>query len=272
MAASEFVPAIEQSMGWEPDDTSILEEIRGKLGSEVEEKLTKVQIKNFIHGYKTEGIQKIMERLEERLKYQEEIEYKTILDEEFLELPMIAQANPVCIFGQDKFGHPVLYTRPCEANFEMCKMFPDLLKTYFVRTLEHLTHIKEGISEDIGYDIWRHTTIIDVKNLGVLDVKSIYDTLSELLQIANSKYPESAQKIYVINANWKFRLIKNLFDYIIEPTTAEKVQVLGSSYIDKITIEIDAEQIPSDFGGESSEPWINGGIILTKTEYPHDQI
>lgn len=269
----EWIPAAELALLWKPDDTALLEEVHEVFGKEfLEANLTEVQIRNFIHGYKNKGIEKIIDRIDHKIEYQIENDIKNLLEEEFIALPMIAQINPVCIYGQDKQGHPVLYCRPCDANFQMCGETPDLLKTYFIRTLEHLERIKQRFSQEKGYDIWRHTTVIDVKNLGIFDVKAIYTTLNELAQIANYKYPESAHKIFFVNANWKFRFIKALFDYLLDETTRQKVQVLGSSYFDVLQKEMDVTQIPANFGGEGREPFVDGGIILPRLDYPHNMI
>lgn len=267
-----FEPAVELGMLWKGDDAPLLEHVKDEFGEEIDEQLTEVKLRNFIHGYKHKGIDKIIERIRAKIDYQNEIGHKTIFEKEFTELPFIAQANPVCIFGQDKQGHPILYTRPCKANYEVCNQHPDLLKTYFIRTLEHLEAIKEKISNDIGYDIWRHTSIVDCKNLGLLDVKSIYTILKELAEISNYIYPESAHKVVIINAGWKFRLIKALFDYIIEESTAKKYQILGTDFYDTLIKEIDENQIPKEFGGSANKNWVNGGIILQNTQYPHTQI
>lgn len=271
-SSSKLEPAVELGMLWKREDAPLLKAVQEKFGEDIQNELTEVQIRNFIHGYQGKGIETIIERITAKIEYQKEIGHDTFLEDEFVELPMIAQANPVCIYGQDKQGHPVLYTRPCKANYDVCQQFPDLMKTYFIRTLEHLERIKAEISETAGYDIWRHTTVIDVYHLGLLDVKSIYDTLSELTQIANYKYPESAHKIIVINADWKFRFIKALFDYVIEETTAEKVKVLGKDFYETLCQEIDANQIPPDFGGEASEEWQDGGIIVQNVDYPHTHV
>lgn len=268
----EFEPAVELGMLWKGDDGPLLEAVRQEFGEETDQHLTEVKLRNFIHGYKNEGIEKIIERIRAKIEFQNKIGHKTLFEKEFDELPFIAQANPVCIFGQDKQGHPVLYTRPCKANYEICKQHPDLLKTYFIRTLEHLEAIKEKISEDFGYDIWRHTTIIDAKNLGLLDIKSIYTTLKELAEISNYIYPECAHKVLIINAGWKFRLIKALFDYLIEESTAKKYQILGPNFYEDLIKEIDENQIPKEFGGNATENWVNGGIILPRTQYTHSQI
>jgi len=269
--SSVFEPAVELGMLWKAEDVPLLEKIREEFSEEMDE-LTEVQLRNFVHGYKKEGIEKIIERIRSKIEHQKEISHKTFLNNEFVELPLIAQANPVCIFGQDKQGHPILYCRLSKANFQMCKSFPELLKIYFLRTLEHLEGIKVEASKQIGYDIWRHTTVIDAHNLGILEIKSIYTTLNELAQMANYKYPECAHKIIVINADWKFRFIKALFDYLIEETTAKKVQVLGTDFYKDLIKEINENEIPSDFGGKASEEWQNGGIILLNTNYSHTQI
>jgi hypothetical protein len=272
MASTAFEPPVELDMLWTEDDAPLIEAVREEFGEQLNEQLTDVQLRCFIHGYKNEGKRKIIKRIRAKIEYQTEIGRDTLLDSEFLELPLIAQANPVCIFGQDKQGHPILYSRISKANFKMCQDFPDLMKTLFIRTLEHLEAIKVMASKDLGYDIWRHTTVIDAENLGLLDIKSIYTTLNELAQIANYKYPECAHKIIIINADWKFRFIKALFDYLIDETTAEKVKVLGTSFYKELVKEIDENQIPSEFGGTASEKWQNGGIILQKSKYSHTEI
>jgi hypothetical protein len=99
--SSVFEPAVELGMLWKAEDVPLLEKIREEFSEEMDE-LTEVQLRNFVHGYKKEGIEKIIERIRSKIEHQKEISHKTFLNNEFVELPLIAQANPVCIFGQDK--------------------------------------------------------------------------------------------------------------------------------------------------------------------------
>lgn len=270
----EFQPAIELTFPWTDEDIPLRNQVGEHFGEELNEFINDVELKNFIHGYKKEGIEIIIERIQGFIDFKSEHGYATMLDEEFIESVMIGPACPTMIYKQDDQGHPVLYCRTEEINFEICKSMKQELGTYFRRVMCHLDHIKQEVSDKQlhGNQIWRHVTIVDVHNLGLLDVKSIYNTLSALFQMGNCCYPENVHYIIAINSNWKFRMIKKLFDWMVDPSTAKKIKVLGSSWIKEVSKFVPITNIPRELGGESEEPWVAGGIVLPSEVYDKTQI
>merc|ERR1712118_646770 len=131
----------------------------------------------------------------------------------------------------------------------------------------HLKVVKEQISKESGHEIFRHTSVIDAKNLGLFDVKSVYKTMATFFEIFNSKYPETAHKIVIINTDWKFKMIKKLFDWAIEEVTAEKIKIVGSKYDLTKLANIDPDQIPTEFGGRAESLFEAGSISLSKSAY-----
>lgn len=259
---TQFQTPIEKSLTWTDEDSPLRIQVEEHFAENLNEYFNEVELQCFIQGYKKEGIKVIIERLQGFMDYKQEHSYATMLDDEFLEGLMIAPACPTMIYKQDNEGHPVMYCRTDNINFDICKSMKEELGQFFRRTMCHLDMMKQDISKETGTTIWRHVTIVDVHHLGLLDVKSIYNTISELFQIANTCYPESAHCLIAINANWKFRMIKKLFDWMVDPSTAKKIKVLGSSWIKETSKIVPIENIPQELGGESPEPWVSGGILL----------
>lgn len=266
--STDFETPVEASMNWEESDLPIRQRLREELGEEVmKEFFTETEEKCFIKGYTREGFESIKKHMEDMIQYKKKINYNEMLNSEFIELPMIASALPCSIFGQDRQGHPVLYCKLSETNYDIVRQFPDMLDKMFHRVFAHLKAAKEKISEETGQEIFRHTSVIDAKSLGLLDVKSVYKTMATFFEICNSKYPETAHKIVVVNTNWKFKMIKKLFDWAIEEVTAEKIKIVGSTYDLAKLANIDPDQIPTEFGGKAESPFQAGTISLSKSAY-----
>lgn len=267
-----FETPLEASMQWQESELATRQQLREDLGQDVvEEFFTETEEKCFIKGYTSNGYEKIKKQMQDMIAYKKKINYNKMLNEEFIELPMIASALPCAIFGQDRQGHPILYCKLSQTNYDIVKQFSDMLDTMFHRVFAHLKVVKEKISEETGTEIFRHTSVIDAKNLGILDVKSVYKTMATFFEICNSKYPETAHKIIIVNTDWKFKMIKKLFDWAIEEVTAEKIKIVGSKYDLSKLANIDPDQIPTDFGGKASVPFQAGTISLTKCAYPATQ-
>jgi hypothetical protein len=95
-------------------------------------------------------------------------------------------------------------------------------------------------------------TILDLKNVSLTAYYKVSDYRREASTISQDRYPECMGKFYIINAPWGFSTIWNVIKGFLDPVTVAKIDIVGSSYQDKLLAQIPAENLPKEFGGKSA--------------------
>ena len=73
-----------------------------------------------------------------------------------------------------------------------------------------------------------------------------------LVVLDESYYPESMEKLFIINAPWIFNATWKLLKPLISERTLAKITICGADYYEKLVEVIDEDQIPAEFGGETA--------------------
>ncbi|ETN45411.1 uncharacterized protein HMPREF1541_09242 [Cyphellophora europaea CBS 101466] len=92
-------------------------------------------------------------------------------------------------------------------------------------------------------------TIMDMKNVGVGKISSVYGYVKQTSAISQDHYPERLGKMYIINTPWGFSTAFNFIKGFLDPVTVAKIHVLGSGYQQELLKQIPAENLPKQFGG-----------------------
>ena len=56
-------------------------------------------------------------------------------------------------------------------------------------------------------------------------------------------------KFYIINAPWMFSTVWSFVKPWLDEVTVSKIDILGSSYQDKLLLQIPKESLPKEYGG-----------------------
>ena len=62
-------------------------------------------------------------------------------------------------------------------------------------------------------------------------------------------------KMFIINAPTIFTIIWSFVKRVVDPRTVAKIDVVGSNYLPKLLMYVDAENLPVQFGGLDTTPW-----------------
>ena len=123
-----------------------------------------------------------------------------------------------------------------------------------------LTERIPASSKAIGHPVETTCTILDLHNAGMTSFYRVKDYVSAASSIGQDRYPECMGKFYIINAPWGFSAVWSAIKPWLDPVTVAKIDILGSSYKDKILAQVPAENLPKEFGGQCACP---GGCSLS---------
>lgn len=97
--------------------------------------------------------------------------------------------------------------------------------------------------------------IFDMAGIGLKHLwKPAIDTFTEMLALFEANYPESLGVCYIVNAPVIFPIAYNMAKPFLSEDTKNKIRVLGSNWKDVLLKDIDADQLPKNWGGTATDP------------------
>ncbi|KAK4780415.1 hypothetical protein SAY87_016521 [Trapa incisa] len=199
-------------------------------------------------------VEKTKQMWADMLRWRKEFGADTVLEDfEFGELKEVQMYYPQGHHGVDKEGRPVYIEKlgQVDANKLMQVTDMDRYVKYHVQEFERTLQIKfPACSIAAKRHIDQSTTILDVDGVGFKQFsKSARDLLTRIQKIDGDNYPESLNRMFIINAGSGFRMLWNTVRSFLDPKTAAKINVLGSKYQNKLLEIIDASELPEFLGG-----------------------
>merc|ERR1712129_693677 len=105
--------------------------------------------------------------------------------------------------------------------------------------------------------------VMDCKNFYAKALTAKYRNLVQAIMGDESNlWPNSLQKMFIINAPWPFRFAWKIISNFIHPITVAKIEIVGSDFLKAMRKSIDSAQIPKCYGGE--------GMLAIKMGYAAD--
>ncbi|OEL33993.1 Phosphatidylinositol/phosphatidylcholine transfer protein SFH9 [Dichanthelium oligosanthes] len=125
---------------------------------------------------------------------------------------------------------------------------------YHVQSLERLFAEKyPACSVASNKHVDTITTILDVKGVNWMKVSKLArEVVLHINKIDGDNYPEILHRMFIVNAGSGFRLLWGALRGLIDPNTAEKIEVLGETYQCRLLEQIDESQLPDFLGGSCS--------------------
>ncbi|ORY93270.1 CRAL-TRIO domain-containing protein [Syncephalastrum racemosum] len=115
----------------------------------------------------------------------------------------------------------------------------------------------------VGQPVYRETVIFDCENLGMKQFQmNALQYLKVVADIIQHYYPETLNKLFVVNAPHAFVTIWHVIRRWLEPRTIEKVCIVSKHATAATLLEdIDAENLPDFLGGKCTCSHIEGGCV-----------
>lgn len=105
-------------------------------------------------------------------------------------------------------------------------------------------------SRQAGHLLETSCSVLDVQGVSITGQQTIINYIRQASAMSNSNYPERLGKMYVINAGWAVTMVWKLVKVFLDPVTASKIDVIGSSYKSTLLQHITAENLPAMYGGQ----------------------
>ncbi|XP_043812990.1 phosphatidylinositol/phosphatidylcholine transfer protein SFH13 isoform X2 [Manihot esculenta] len=203
---------------------------------------------------------------EEMLHWRKEYGTDTILEDfDFEELEEVLQYYPQGYHGVDKEGRPVYIERLGKAHPSRLMRITttDRYLKYHVQEFERALLEKFPASSIAARkQMCSTTTILDVQGLGIKNfTRTAANLLAAMTKIDNSYYPETLDRMYIVNAGPGFRkMLWPAAQKFLDSKTIAKIQVLEPKSLPKLLEVIDSSQLP-DFLGGSCTCSAEGGCL-----------
>ncbi|KAI3987836.1 hypothetical protein MKX01_020950 [Papaver californicum] len=211
------------------------------------------------------NIEKATLMWEDMLQWRDVYGTDTILEDfKFEELEEISQYYPQGFHGVDKEGRPIYIER-------LGKAYPNKIPrvTTISRYVKyHVQEIERTMSERFPACsiatkryIGSTTAILDVQGLGIKNfTRTAAELLASVAKIDCSYYPETLNRMFIVNAGSGFKMVFAAAKRFIDPKTINKIQVLDPNSLGKLLEVIDSSQLP-DFLGGSCTCAAEGGCL-----------
>ncbi|GLT49179.1 hypothetical protein SLA2020_227560 [Shorea laevis] len=211
------------------------------------------------------------------LQWRQDFGVDTIQKEfKFDELAEVKKRYPCGFHGVDKYGRPVYIERIGMVDMnELLQIttIERLVKNHIAEQEKTLSLRFPACSIAAKKHIASTTSILDVKGVGMSNFsKPARYLFMEVLKIDTNYYPETLNKLFIINAGSGFRMLWKVVKAFIEARTLAKIQVLGNNYFCNLIEVIDPNNLPSFLGGNCTCADYGGCLLSDKGPWNNPEI
>lgn len=163
---------------------------------------------------------------------------------------------PQCYSGVAKTGAPVFYSKPGVLNvdgMECITSLDGILKYHwYVMMHDYANRLRAQKAKDPEFSRFECVAVMDLDHLTTAQVSQrALNIIKTQTAIDSVCFPETMQKMLIINAPRFFSLSWKIIKGWIDPRTAGKIEIISSrsSWEKRLKELIKLDQLPSDYGG-----------------------
>ncbi|PKI41568.1 hypothetical protein CRG98_038079 [Punica granatum] len=194
----------------------------------------------------------------------------------FEEQAEVKKCYPHGFHGVDKWGRPVYIERVGMVDLNALLQVTTIERfvKYHVAEQEKTLNLRyPACSIAAKRHIASTTTILDVKGVGMSNFsKPARFLFMEIQKIDSSYYPETLNRLFIVNAASGFRMLWRALKAFLDARTLAKIQVLGSNYHSELLEDIDPSNLPSFLGGNCTCSDYGGCLLSDKGPWNNPDI
>ncbi|KAI0337504.1 hypothetical protein BDW22DRAFT_1339708 [Trametopsis cervina] len=248
------------------EQVHILEKFRTTIQEEgwfVEERMNNATLLRFLRARKFD-LAKSKAMLEAAEQWRKDFGVDELVKNfDFKEKALVDKYYPQYYHKMDKDGRPVYIEKlgklDIKALYQITTPERQLQRLVFEYE-KFLTERLPACSQAVGHPVETSCTILDLGGVSLTNFYRVKDYVSQAASIGQDRYPECMGKFYIINAPWAFSTVWGFIKPWLDEVTVSKIDILGSSYKDKLLSQIPKESLPKEYGGACA---CEGGCSLS---------
>eukprot|EP00930_Biecheleria_cincta_P062960 TRINITY_DN48418_c0_g1_i1.p1 TRINITY_DN48418_c0_g1~~TRINITY_DN48418_c0_g1_i1.p1 ORF type:complete len:332 (-),score=48.57 TRINITY_DN48418_c0_g1_i1:64-1059(-) len=165
---------------------------------------------------------------------------------------------PICTYGADKHGLPVLYNAMGKADLHGCARevgqenvtrFAVYQNDYFFDIARSMSSRNEA-AQDFSHVLHSGVTIVDMDGFSVRRFYSNFPVFKHFAEAAKFLHPERQRRCFIVRAPWVFASIWNVVSAVLDPKTVSRISILGvNDSLQPLIDEVGAGNVPYFLGG-----------------------
>jgi len=185
-----------------------------------------------------------------------------LINFDFKEKEEVDKYYPQYYHKMDKDGRPIYIERLGKLDIKALYAITTQERQLQRLVWEYEKFLNERLpacSKAVGHPVETSCTILDLNNVSLSNFYRVKDYVMAAASIGQDRYPECMGKFYIINAPWAFSTVWSFIKPWLDEVTVAKIDILGSSYKEKLLAQISADNLPKELGGSCS---CEGGCSL----------
>ncbi|KAH9258984.1 hypothetical protein BASA81_002604 [Batrachochytrium salamandrivorans] len=226
------------------DQKQVLAQLRAKVKAELPPKEYLQKDSSLLRYLRARGfnLNKTWTMLTEDVEWRDPFEgYVFQRERDFGGAYALHEQGAIRLAGKSKLGHPVLSVLARAYNPRLVEDTIQIVY-FFVFYIDEICRRTEQAGQETFFGIF------DLEGFSLANFS--FPQISLAISILQNHYPERLGGVFVINAPWAFTAVWRMIRPLLDERTRNKVNILGSNYLEALQEYVDLDQIEVEYGGK----------------------